>query len=104
MVATVIRTIFAQPDATHVHEQRDVIAGMLAASSPTSGFPPNRAGGASPSSCRHRLPTLTPCGTTSYTTPRDVARSPMDSSPIRADRWWNFLPVVGFCQVKKDNH
>ena len=28
MVAA-IRTIFAQPDATHVHEQLDVIAGML---------------------------------------------------------------------------
>src|SRR5207249_5899176 len=29
MVAAAIRTIFAQPDATHVHEQLDVIAGML---------------------------------------------------------------------------
>lgn len=29
MVAAAIRTIFAQPDATHVHDQPDVIAGML---------------------------------------------------------------------------
>ena len=29
MVAAAIRTIFAQPDAQHVHEQLDVIAGML---------------------------------------------------------------------------
>jgi putative transposase len=29
IVAAAIRTIFAQPDATHVHEQLDVIAGML---------------------------------------------------------------------------
>jgi hypothetical protein len=29
MVAAAIRTVFAQPDATHVHEQLDVIAGML---------------------------------------------------------------------------
>jgi putative transposase len=29
MVAAAIRTIFAQPDAPHVHEQLDVIAGML---------------------------------------------------------------------------
>jgi putative transposase len=29
MVAAAIRTIFAQPDATHVHGQLDVIAGML---------------------------------------------------------------------------
>jgi putative transposase len=29
MVAAAIRTIFAQPDATHVHEQLEVIAGML---------------------------------------------------------------------------
>jgi putative transposase len=29
MVAAAIRTILAQPDATHVHEQLDVIAGML---------------------------------------------------------------------------
>jgi putative transposase len=29
LVAAVIRTIFAQPDATHVHDQLDVIAGML---------------------------------------------------------------------------
>lgn len=29
MVAAAIRTIFAQPDATHVREQLDVIAGML---------------------------------------------------------------------------
>src|SRR6266571_2484893 len=29
MVAAAIRTIFAQPDATHVHEQLQVIAGML---------------------------------------------------------------------------
>ena len=30
MVAAAIRTIFAQPDAEHVHSQLDVIAGMLA--------------------------------------------------------------------------
>jgi putative transposase len=29
MAAAAIRTIFAQPDATHVHDQLDVIAGML---------------------------------------------------------------------------
>ena len=29
MVAAAIRTIFAQPDAAHVHDQLDVIAGML---------------------------------------------------------------------------
>ena len=29
MVAAAIRTIFAQPDAEHVEEQFDVIAGML---------------------------------------------------------------------------
>jgi len=29
MVAAAIRTIFAQPDATHVHDQLEVIAGML---------------------------------------------------------------------------
>jgi transposase-like protein len=29
MVAAAIRTIFAQPDAAHVHEQLQVIAGML---------------------------------------------------------------------------
>jgi putative transposase len=29
MVAAAIRTTFAQPDAHHVHEQLDVIAGML---------------------------------------------------------------------------
>src|SRR5215468_5159521 len=29
MVAAAVRTIFAQPDATHVREQLDVIAGML---------------------------------------------------------------------------
>jgi putative transposase len=29
MVAAAIRTIFAQPDAVHVHQQLDVIAGML---------------------------------------------------------------------------
>ena len=29
MAAAAIRTIFAQPDAQHVHEQLDVIAGML---------------------------------------------------------------------------
>ena len=29
MVAAAVRTIFAQPDAHHVHEQLDVIAGML---------------------------------------------------------------------------
>lgn len=30
MVAAAIRTTFAQPDAVHVREQLDVIAGMLA--------------------------------------------------------------------------
>ena len=29
MVAAAIRTVFAQPDAQHVHEQLEVIAGML---------------------------------------------------------------------------
>jgi putative transposase len=29
MVAAAIRTMFAQPDASHVHDQLDVIAGML---------------------------------------------------------------------------
>src|SRR3954454_514042 len=29
MVAAAIRTIFAQPDAEHVHSQLDVVAGML---------------------------------------------------------------------------
>jgi putative transposase len=29
MVAAAIRTIFAPPDASHVHEQLEVIAGML---------------------------------------------------------------------------
>jgi putative transposase len=29
MVAAAIRTVFAQPDAAHVHTQLDVIAGML---------------------------------------------------------------------------
>jgi putative transposase len=29
MVAAAVRTIFAQPDAAHVHQQLDVIAGML---------------------------------------------------------------------------
>ncbi len=29
MVAAAIRTIFAQPDAEHVHEQFEVIAAML---------------------------------------------------------------------------
>jgi putative transposase len=29
MVAAAVRTIFAQPDAAHVHEQLDVVAGML---------------------------------------------------------------------------
>ena len=29
MVAAAIRTIFAQPDAAHVHEQFEVIAAML---------------------------------------------------------------------------
>ena len=29
MVAAAIRTVFAQPDQQHVHEQLDVIAGML---------------------------------------------------------------------------
>ncbi len=29
MVAAAIRTIFAQPDAEHVHSQLDIIAGML---------------------------------------------------------------------------
>ena len=34
MVAAAIRTIFAQPDAEHVHEQFDVIAGMLGTPAP----------------------------------------------------------------------
>ena len=34
MVAAAIRTIFAQPDAAHVHEQFEVIATMLARSHP----------------------------------------------------------------------
>lgn len=34
MVAAAIRTIFAQPDATHVREQLGVIAGMLGQQSP----------------------------------------------------------------------
>jgi putative transposase len=34
MVAVAIRTIFAQPDAEHVHAQLDVIAGMLGRQSP----------------------------------------------------------------------
>jgi putative transposase len=29
MVAAAVRTIFAQPDAAHVHQQLEVIAGML---------------------------------------------------------------------------
>jgi hypothetical protein len=29
MVAVALRTIFAQPDAAHVHSELDVIAGML---------------------------------------------------------------------------
>jgi putative transposase len=36
MVAAAIRPIFAQPDATHVHDQLDVIAGMLGRQSPSS--------------------------------------------------------------------
>jgi putative transposase len=36
MAGAAIRTNFAQPDATHMHEPLDVIAGMLAASSPSS--------------------------------------------------------------------
>jgi hypothetical protein len=35
MVAAAIGTIFAQPDAHHVHEQLDVIAGMLGRQFPT---------------------------------------------------------------------
>jgi transposase-like protein len=34
MVAAAIRTIFAQPDIEHVHEQFDVIATMLGRQSP----------------------------------------------------------------------
>jgi hypothetical protein len=34
MVAAAIRTIFAQPDAQHLHDQLDVIAGMLGRQSP----------------------------------------------------------------------
>jgi putative transposase len=44
MVAAAIRTIFAQPDAEHVHSQLDVIAGMLGRQSsrpkPYCGTPP----------------------------------------------------------------
>ena len=36
MVAAAVRTIFAQPDAQHVREQLDVIAGMLAPAGPMS--------------------------------------------------------------------
>jgi transposase-like protein len=36
MVAAAIRTIFAQPDAVHVHDQLDVIAGMLGRQFPSS--------------------------------------------------------------------
>jgi putative transposase len=36
MVASAIRTIFAQPDAEHVRSQLDVIAGMLALPVPAS--------------------------------------------------------------------
>jgi hypothetical protein len=39
MVAAAIRTVFAQPDAAHVHEQPDVIAGM-----PGRQFPTSRSG------------------------------------------------------------
>jgi putative transposase len=35
MVAAAIRTIFAQPDAVHVRDQLDVIAGMLGRQFPT---------------------------------------------------------------------
>jgi hypothetical protein len=167
MVAAAIRTIFAQPDAHHVHEQLEVIAGMLGRQFPKlevmlrdsvdellafTSFPPSHwkkiwstnpwsastsrssaaptSWGSSPTprhcsasptpywskpttngrsataatcrkapwpcspqpprrwrqpnSCRHRLPTLTPHGTDSYTTPRDVtARSIM---VVRATR------------------
>jgi putative transposase len=37
MVAAAIRTIFAQPDAEHVHSQLDVIAGMLGRQFPQVG-------------------------------------------------------------------
>ena len=37
MVAAAIRTIFAQPDAAHVREQLDVIAGMLGRQLPGRG-------------------------------------------------------------------
>jgi hypothetical protein len=36
MVAAAIRTIFAQPDAQHLHDQLDVIAGMLGRQFPSS--------------------------------------------------------------------
>ena len=36
MVAAAVRTIFAQPDAAHVHDQLDVIAGMLGRQFPSS--------------------------------------------------------------------
>jgi Transposase, Mutator family len=171
MVAAAIRTIFAQPDAQHVHEQLDVIAGMLgrqfprleamlsdsirellaftsfpistgrrsgprtpwsastrrSSAAPTSwvSFPTPRHCSASPApywskpttngrsataatyrkapwpcsqqpprrwrqsnSCRHRLPTLIPHGTDSYTTPRDVTprgRQPARSAPTEPD-------------------
>jgi putative transposase len=35
VVAAAVRTIFAQPDAAHVHEQLDVVAGMLGRQFPT---------------------------------------------------------------------
>ena len=49
MVAAAIRTIFAQPDAEHVHEQFDVIAAMLGRQLPKS-----RRCSARPTTCSSR--------------------------------------------------
>jgi putative transposase len=43
MVAAAIRTIFAQPDAVHVHQQLDVIAGMLGRQFPKLEVMPHEA-------------------------------------------------------------
>jgi putative transposase len=43
MVAAAIRTIFAQPDAVHVHHQLDVIAGMLGRQFPKLEVMPHEA-------------------------------------------------------------
>jgi hypothetical protein len=54
MVAAAIRTVFAQPDAEHVHSQLDVIAGMLAL--PVPAGEGDAAGGGERSAGLHRLP------------------------------------------------